>query len=66
MSKMRGLVLWPPKSMDFQAVIWLVMGPTLFITIGNLLSHFKHAYFTLAKTTESLRIDQALNSLSSN
>jgi hypothetical protein len=45
---------------------WLVMGPTLFIIIGNLLSHFKHAYFTLAKTTESLRIDQALNSLRAN
>ena len=36
---------------------WLVKGPTLFITIGTLLSHFEHAYFTLAKTTESMRIN---------
>ena len=45
---------------------WLLKGPTLFITIGTLLSHFEHAHFALAKTTESLRIDQALNSLKSN
>ena len=40
------------------------LNASLFSITGPLISHFENSHFTLTRTIESLKIDQALNSLS--
>jgi hypothetical protein len=46
-------------------ILWLVMNAFLFNIISPLTSHVEHCHLTLAQTSESLKIGQAVNSLSS-
>ena len=60
-----------PNLMDFQAffssslmLLRLAMNASLFSIIPHLIFHFEHGWFTLVETNESIKIGQALNSLS--
>ena len=64
MSKLK-LSFSGPQANGLSSILWLVKNVPLFSIISPMISYFEHGQFTLAQTTESLRIGlQALKSLS--
>lgn len=53
-----------PQANGLLMILWFVMHASFFSIIAPLMSYFDHDHFTLLQTTESSKIDQALNSLS--
>lgn len=53
-----------PQANGLLMILWFVMHASFFSIIPPLMSYFDHDHFTLPQTIESLKIDQALNSLS--
>ena len=58
-----SFVLWTSSPWAFKRILWLVTIASFLRSIPLLMYHFKHGCFTIAQTSESLRIGHALNSL---
>ena len=64
MSKLK-LSFFGPQANGLSSILWLVKNVPFFSIISPMISYFEHGQFTLAQSTESLRIGlQALKSLS--